>query len=66
MKIKFLKYLIMSIAFGVLYGLINYWANKEIKIKELIITTFSYFIVLCLMAFLAPYLRKLFGFENKE
>lgn len=63
---RVLKYLFMSILFGVLYGIINYWTNTVVEIKELIITTFVYFIVLCLMSSVAPYLRKLFGYENKE
>jgi ribose/xylose/arabinose/galactoside ABC-type transport system permease subunit len=63
---RVLKYLFMSILFGVLYGIINYWTNTVVEIKELILTTFVYFIVLCLIALIGPFLRKLFGYENKD
>jgi hypothetical protein len=63
---SFLKYLIISIICGVLYGIINYCTNTVVDIKEIAISSVILFIFLCLLVLIGPFLRKLLGYENKE
>lgn len=61
-----LKYLFMSIVYGVLTGILKYRTKIVVDINQLIISSFILFIFLCILALIAPYVRKLLGYKNKE
>lgn len=60
-----LKYLFISIASCFIYAIIDYITNTVIDLNKLIITSLVLFIFLCLLSLIAPFLRKLFGFNNQ-
>lgn len=64
--LRALKYLIMSVTYGIFYGIISYWTNSVLNMKELIIASVVLFTFLCLLALITPFLRKFLGFEKKE
>lgn len=61
-----LKYLLMSIATAVIYGIINYWTRAVVDMKALVLCAFVLFVIYCVMALISPPLRKLLGYENKQ
>jgi len=61
LKNQVIRNLISTIIFGALYALFTFLFNGPVDVKNLIISVVTYFLVLCLMGFVAPKLRKLTG-----
>jgi hypothetical protein len=66
-KIKIMiKYFTISVAYAVFYGIISVLRHKPLDIRGLIISSAILFVLLYVLAIVAPLLRKLLGYENKR
>ena len=64
LKNQVARNLISTVFFGALYALLMFLFNGTVDVKNLVISVVTYFVVLCLMYFIAPKLRKLTGHEK--
>jgi len=53
-----IKYLLLSVFTTVVYGLLNYFTGKEVHLQQLVLHAVLLFVCFCLLAFVAPRLRK--------
>ena len=61
----FLKYLSMSVMAGVLYCFVSYFKNGKTDLNAALRTTVMLFISICVLATIAPKLRKVLGFKDE-
>lgn len=61
-----IKYLFLSVFTAAVKGLLSYATGSEVDIKGLVLFAVILFVCFCLLAFLAPRLRKFLGFKDKK
>ena len=64
LKNQVIRNIISTVIFGALYALMMFLFDGAVDAKNLVISVVTYFLVLCLMYFIAPKLRKLTGHEK--
>ena len=65
-KNRVLGNLISAIAFGAIYALLSFIDKGHVEINTLLITMLVYFIIMCLLYFIAPKLRKITGHDTDK
>lgn len=63
---KLLKYLLNAVLLGVIYSIVSFAGDGHVEIGTIIKSTVSYFLILCLMYFIAPKLRKITGHDKEN
>lgn len=62
--LRVLKDILISIITGVVFGLMKYILGDPVDLKEIIIVSVTYFFAYLLISYIAPKLRKIFGFKK--
>lgn len=58
------KSLLSAVLFGVIYTLLTFVVEGIVETEEVLISVVSYFLVMCLLYFIAPKLRKITGHDK--
>lgn len=66
LKNKMWKYLLSSVLFGAIYFLLSFANKRDVEIKTILGTMALYFLLMCLMYFVAPKLRKITGHDKDD
>ena len=59
-----LKSLLSAILFGVIYAAISFVDKGAVEMNTILVATALYFLIMCLLYFIAPKLRKLTGHDS--
>lgn len=57
MENKMLKYLVSAVLFAVIYSMLSFADEGYVEISIIIKSTVGYFLIMCLLCFIAPKLR---------
>ncbi len=60
------KSLLSTVVFGAIYALITVVMDGFVEIDKILVTMVSYFLVTCVLYFIAPKLRKITGHDKKD
>ena len=66
LKNKIFKCFLMTIVFGAAYSLITFVFNGFVEFDKILISMFFYFLIICLLYFVAPKLRKITGHDKSN
>jgi uncharacterized membrane protein (UPF0136 family) len=61
-----LKSLLSAILFGVIYTVVSFVDKGSVEMGTILVATVSYFLIMCLLYFIAPKLRKLTGHDTDK
>ncbi len=64
LKNKIVKYLLSSVLFGAIYSLLSFADKGYVETGTILRTTMLYFLIMCLLYFIAPKLRKITGHDK--
>lgn len=64
LKNKILKYLLSSILFGGIYSLLSFVINGYVEVSTVLSSMAAYFLIMCLLYFIAPKVRKITGHDK--
>ena len=63
-KKNIFKYIYMTLLFGAVYSLITFLFDGVVEIDKVLTSMFFYFLILCLLGFVAPKFRKITGHDK--
>lgn len=63
---KILKHLLSAVLFGVIYSILSFASDGYVEIGTTIKSTVTYFLIMCLLYFIAPKLRKITGHDKEN
>lgn len=63
---RILKYLLSANLFGVIYSILSFTGDGYVEIGTIIKSSVSYFLIMCLLYFIAPKLRKITGHDKEN
>ena len=63
---KIFKYFLSAILFAVIYSILSFLGDGYVEIGTIIQSTVSYFLIMCLLYFIAPKLRKITGHDKEN
>lgn len=66
LKNQMFRNLISTLIFGALYVLLTFLFEGVVNWGTIGILVVTYFLVMCLMSFLAPKLRKILGYDKED
>ncbi len=66
LKNRIIKYLLSAILFGVIYSILSFAGDGYVEIGTIIKSSVSYFLIMCLLSFIAPKLRKITGHDKEN
>ncbi len=66
LKNKLFKYFLMTLLFGAVYSLIMFVFNGFVEFDNVLISMVFYFLILCLLYFVSPKLRKITGHDKSN
>lgn len=66
MENKILKYLLSAVLFGVIYSMLSFADEGYVEIGIIIKSTVGYFLIMCLLYFIAPKLREITDHDKEN
>ncbi len=64
LKNQIFKYLLSSVLCGVIYSLLSLAHKGYVEVDTVLSSTVAYFVIMCLLYFIAPKLRKITGHDK--
>ncbi len=61
---RWFRILLSTLLFGGFYAIALLLFNGAVEVKNYIISVATYFVMLCLLSFIAPKLQKLLGYDK--
>ena len=66
LKNQMFRNLISTLTFGVFYVLLTFLIEGAVDWGTIGISVITYFLMMCLLSFLSPKLRKIFGYDKED